>query len=205
MEGPRKRWAVLGGKAAGDQAASEEANGSVDGSRSILSRKELARELRRQAYRKAKEARANDPRQQALKERARLQRREQYRKAKEQRKAREAALEAKHVAAREAEQADAKRQLAERVRSAIGKAPGAGALARDIDRALQGAGVRELMERLRIESAALAARHQLEACHALGGSDADPLDAGNADARDADARDAMAAEDADDGRGALRD
>jgi hypothetical protein len=174
MEGPRKRFLGLlegerHGDAAGESDGSLAASAPTAGSRQVISRKELARELRRQAYQRAKQARASDPRHLALKERAKQQRRELYRKAKEQRKARDAALDAKHEAQREAAHAEAKRQLAERVRGAIGKASEPGrALARDIEHALQGAGVRELMERLRRESAAMAsaamaAQHQQEA------------------------------------------
>jgi hypothetical protein len=179
MEGPRKRsfgsrrnGSIRSGAADGEEVLAEQAAGEQEPtraascsvlSRSVISRKELARELRRQAYQRAKQARANDPRHQAMKERAKQQRRELYQKAKQQRKAREAALDAQHGAERDAARAEAKRQLAERVRGAVGKASEPGrALARDIEHALQSAGVRELMERLRLESAALAAQHQLE-------------------------------------------
>lgn len=156
MEGPKKRcFEAL------PEAENEGESPGGAPTRSVLSRKELGRELRRQAYQRAKEARAKDPRHLAMKERAKQQRRELYRKVKEQRKARDAALESKHEAERDAARAEAKRQLAERVRGAIGSASEPGrALARDIEHALQGAGVRELMERLRLESAALAAQHQ---------------------------------------------
>lgn len=163
MEGPRKRH--LGSLSSGPLQGNGDEEGVANEAptRTVISRKELARELRRQAYQRAKQARANDPRHQAMKERAKQQRRELYQKAKEQRKAREAALEAQHGAERDAVRAAAKRQLAERVRGAVGKASEPGrALARDIEHALQSAGVRELMERLRLESAALAAKHQLE-------------------------------------------
>lgn len=78
-----------------------------DSERRILTRKELAREQRREAYQRAKEQRAKDPRYLAMKEAAKEQRREAYRKAKERRKAAEAeekkkqkALHAKQVAQR---------------------------------------------------------------------------------------------------------
>lgn len=58
-----------------------------DSERRILSRKELARELRRAAYQKAKERRASDPRYLAMKEAAKEQRRAAYQKLKERRKA----------------------------------------------------------------------------------------------------------------------
>jgi hypothetical protein len=51
------------------------------------SRKELARQARQQAYQKAKQQRATDPKHIAMKEAARQQRRDQYQKAKAQRKA----------------------------------------------------------------------------------------------------------------------
>jgi len=66
---------------------------SDDDSYRVLSRKELARELRKQAYQKAKERRAKDPRVLAMKEAARQQRREVYQRVKAQRK--EAAARAK--------------------------------------------------------------------------------------------------------------
>jgi hypothetical protein len=52
-----------------------------------VSRKEFARQLRRQAYQKAKERRAKDPKHIAMKEAAKQLRRDAYRKAKERRKA----------------------------------------------------------------------------------------------------------------------
>ena len=52
-----------------------------------LSRKERARELRREAYLRAKEQRATDPRYLAMKEAAKRYRREAYQKAKERAKA----------------------------------------------------------------------------------------------------------------------
>ena len=180
MEGPRKRsfgslfnGSVRGGvvdegarldrQTVDPGAAEQQVADRGTPTRTVISRKELARELRRQAYQRAKQARAVDPRYQAMKERAKQQRRELYQKAKEQRKAREAALDAQHGAERDAARAEAKRQLAERVRGAVGKASEPGrALARDIEHALQSAGVRELMERLRLESAELAAKHLLE-------------------------------------------
>jgi hypothetical protein len=129
--------------------------------RSVLSRKELARELRRQAYRRAKQARAEDPRHLAMKEAVKVRRREQYQQVKVRRKEREAEQKAKDKVSAAAAQAEAKRQLAERVKSALGRGSEPGrALARDIERALQCADVRELMDRLRNESASLAAQHQ---------------------------------------------
>lgn len=187
MEGPRKRsFGWLGGSqdagAGGEDAEAEGAASVQAPTRTVISRKELARELRRQAYQRAKQARANDPRHLAMKERAKQQRRELYQKAKEQRKAREAALEAQHGAERDAARLEAKRQLAERVRGAVGKGSEPGrALARDIEHALQSAGVRELMDRLRQESAALAAKHQLEAQVARGGDVEDRFENGGAE------------------------
>ena len=52
-----------------------------------LSRKEQARQLRRAAYLKAKEQRANDPRIIAIKEAMKKRRRAAYQEAKERRKA----------------------------------------------------------------------------------------------------------------------
>jgi len=57
------------------------------GNRSVLSRKALAKQLRQQAYRKAKERRAKDPRYLAMKETVKQRRREMYQQVKERRKA----------------------------------------------------------------------------------------------------------------------
>jgi hypothetical protein len=65
-----------------------------DSQRKILSRKELAKELRRNAYQRAKERRAKDPRFIAMKEAAKEQRRAAYQKLKEKRKSEEAAAKA---------------------------------------------------------------------------------------------------------------
>jgi len=162
MEKPRKRFglSLLGGSdASGGDAGNEESSGAAV--REVISRKELARQLRRQAYQRAKAARATDPKHLAMKEAAKLRRRELYRQVKEQRKAREAEQDAKRKTANAKEHAEAKRQLAERVKSAIGPASEPGrALARDIERALQCADVKELIDRLRAESPALAAQHR---------------------------------------------
>lgn len=73
-----------------------------DSERKILSRKELFKERRREAYKKAKERRNRDPRYIAMKEAAKEQRREAYRKVKEQRKAAEAEAKANRKAERAA-------------------------------------------------------------------------------------------------------
>ena len=54
--------------------------------RRVLTRKELARELRREAYDKAKEWRAKDPRMIAMKEAAKIRRRELYQQLKERKR-----------------------------------------------------------------------------------------------------------------------
>jgi hypothetical protein len=97
VQGPKKRWPAsnderLRGQRASDGGAPGEAESG--GERVILSRKELARELRREAYQRAKRARAADPRQQALKEKAKERRRELYQQVKARRKSRAAELEA---------------------------------------------------------------------------------------------------------------
>ena len=71
-----------------------------DSKRRILSRKELAKEQRREAYQKAKERRAADPRFIAMKEAAKEQRRAAYQKVKQQRKASTDKLKADHKAER---------------------------------------------------------------------------------------------------------
>src|SRR5262245_27780109 len=55
--------------------------------RTVLTRKALARDLRRLAYKKAKERRASDPRMIAMKEAAKIRRREIYQQAKQRKKA----------------------------------------------------------------------------------------------------------------------
>src|SRR6185312_15534978 len=55
----------------------------------VVRGRELARLLRRQAYQRAKELRAKDPRHLAMKQLAKEKRREAYRAAKEKRKAAE--------------------------------------------------------------------------------------------------------------------
>ncbi|HEX3595308.1 MAG TPA: hypothetical protein VHU80_09410 [Polyangiaceae bacterium] len=60
--------------------------GTRNGVRSAQQR-ERAKEIRREAYQKAKAARAKDPRYQAMKEAAKVQRREAYKAAKERHKA----------------------------------------------------------------------------------------------------------------------
>jgi hypothetical protein len=148
-----------GAAAAGGLAGGEAGPRTRD--TSVISRKELARELRREAYQRAKKARAVDPRHLALKEVAKQRRREAYQEVKKRRKEQDAALEAKHKVAQAQARTEAKRQLGERVRNVIAQATDPGpSLARDIERALQSADVRELMERLTRESPALAAQHR---------------------------------------------
>jgi hypothetical protein len=110
-----------------------------------------------------------------MKEAAKVRRREMYQQVKAQRKERDAEIESKRKTADSQARAEAKRELTERVKSAIGRgsepikgsdllrssdllsglADDSNALARDIERALQNADVKELMERLRAESPAL--------------------------------------------------
>lgn len=71
-----------------------------DSQRKILSRKELAKELRRNAYQRAKEQRAKDPRFIKMKEAAKEQRRAAYQKIKEKRKGEEATAKANAKATR---------------------------------------------------------------------------------------------------------
>ncbi|HTV18114.1 MAG TPA: hypothetical protein VMG12_05570 [Polyangiaceae bacterium] len=156
---------LLPGEASPDEGAPE----PEAGGREVISRKELARQLRRQAYQRAKAARAADPKHLAMKEVAKQRRRELYQRVKEQRKARDAELDAKKKASDARERTEAKRQLAERVRSAIGPASEPGrALARDIERALQCADVKDLIEQLRAQSAPLAEQTQQFAADGFG-------------------------------------
>jgi hypothetical protein len=74
-----------------------------DSQRKILSRAELAKELRRNAYQRAKEQRAKDPRFIAMKEAAKAQRRATYQQLKEKRKSEQAAAKANAKAQRGAQ------------------------------------------------------------------------------------------------------
>jgi hypothetical protein len=161
VEGPKKRGIGSYSSELSSGGASSPGNSSEVGVREVISRKELGRQLRRQAYQRAKAARAIDPKHLAMKEAAKQRQRELYRRVKEQRKARDAERDAERKAAESKERAEAKRQLAERVKSVIGLASEPGrALARDIERALQSADVKELIEQLRAQSATLAAQHR---------------------------------------------
>jgi hypothetical protein len=122
MQGPKRR-------SFGVSVEPEATGGGSARETSVLSRKELARELRRAAYQRAKQARAADPRHQAMKEAAKQRRREMYQQVKERRKAREAELEAKTKASIAAEREAVQRQLAERVRGAIQSGPQKGSAA----------------------------------------------------------------------------
>jgi hypothetical protein len=106
MEGPRSRSAVREARAA-------------DGSRSVISRKELARELRRQAYQKAKARRAEDPKHLAMKEAAKVRRREVYQQVKERRKAGEAVEKAARSAKRTEERMEKRASFAKQLQSAL--------------------------------------------------------------------------------------
>ncbi len=74
----------------------------------IISRKELARQMRRQAYQRAKEQRAKDPRHLAMKEELKKRRREQYQQLKEKRKAETAKKKTQAKVARRREQSEAR-------------------------------------------------------------------------------------------------
>ena len=106
MEGPRSRSAMREAREA-------------DGSRSVISRKELARELRRQAYQKAKARRAEDPKHLAMKEAAKVRRRELYQQVKERRKAGEAEEKAARSAKRSEERMEKRASFAKQLQSAL--------------------------------------------------------------------------------------
>lgn len=110
MEGPRSRSDMREARAA-------------DGSRSVISRKELAREQRRQAYQRAKAQRAEDPKHLAMKEAAKVRRRELYQQVKERRKAGEAVEKAARAAKRTEERMEKRASFAKQVQSAL-KGPG---------------------------------------------------------------------------------
>ena len=67
---------------------------------SDMSRKDLARQLRRQAYQNAKQRAANDPRRLAMKEAAKLRRKEIYRQFKDRRDAKASGEKAQKKALR---------------------------------------------------------------------------------------------------------
>ena len=91
-----------------------------DDTRRILTRKELAREQRRAAYKKAKEQRAKDPRYLAQKEAAKEQRRAAYQKLKASRKAeaekKKLAAKQLHAAQREAEREGERSRILSKIR-----------------------------------------------------------------------------------------
>lgn len=82
---------------------SETLMSNAESERRVLSGKELARELRRAAYRKEKERRKNDPRLLALREAKKMERRAAYAKAKERHKAQVLARKREAKAERERE------------------------------------------------------------------------------------------------------
>jgi hypothetical protein len=169
VEKPKKRGVTLSNGVLSSELLSSEPSGAEEApviEREVISRKEVARQFRRQAYQRAKAARAADPKHLAMKEVAKQRRRELYRRVKEQRKSRDAERDTQRKAAEAEQRAAAKRQLAERVKSVVGRASEPGrALARDIERALQSADVKELIEQLRAQSASLAAQHRDAAPH----------------------------------------
>jgi hypothetical protein len=118
MEGPKKRYPTLSPTTTPGHDEEPTREGTVRGT-SVLSRKEFARELRRQAYQRAKQARATDPRHLAMKEAAKVRRREAYQHVKERRKEHEAELKAQRKVTDAAARVETQRHLAERVRSAL--------------------------------------------------------------------------------------
>jgi hypothetical protein len=184
MEGPKKRYPSLS-PAATDEAPREAAVRET----SVISRKELAREYRRQAYQRAKQARATDPKHLAMKEAAKVRRREAYQQVKAKRKEHEAEFKARRKVADAASREESQRQLAQRVRGALqgdafipsvtsalsaggdvsrpaghhragsdgaGGDGGRGDVAREVAEALEDPNIKDLMARLRAESARLA-------------------------------------------------
>jgi hypothetical protein len=77
-----------------------DSHGGSAATTSVISRKELGRQLRRQAYQKAKAYRAKDPKYLALKETAKLRRRELYQRVKQSRKDASAAEKTKRSESR---------------------------------------------------------------------------------------------------------
>ncbi len=177
MEPPERRWAVSSVDTAdtpGAEGASSlgaPAMGGGAATRSVISRKELARDLRRQAYQRAKAWRAADPKQIEMKAAAKVKRREAYQQVKERRKAAEASskteLRAKRAAeltqSREGVPPEARRQAVARLKSALGapspaveppaKSNDSADLQGEIANALKNKRVLQLVQRLSLESA----------------------------------------------------
>ena len=86
--------------------------------RQVLSRKEVQRLLRKQAYQREKERRAKDPKVLAMKEKVKEQRRELYRREKERRKAERLELKAKEREKKAAERAVADFELMKMIKRA---------------------------------------------------------------------------------------
>jgi hypothetical protein len=84
---------------------------STPAQRSVVSRKELARQLRHQAYVRAKEQRAKDPKYLAMKEAVKQGRREAYQRVKAQRKAAQAEAKTRDKQKREEQRAEERAAL----------------------------------------------------------------------------------------------
>jgi hypothetical protein len=84
--------------------------------RVILSRKELARHYRQQAYQKAKAWRAQDPKHLALKEAVKVRRREAYQEVKARRKAADSQEKAQRAAKQAEGRQAAKKELGSKLR-----------------------------------------------------------------------------------------
>ena len=87
------------------------------------SRKELARQQRKDAYRAMKERRAKDPRYLAMKEAVKLQRREMYQRIKAQRKTTVRADKTKQQAEKAEVRAAMDSELMKMVKVAVAKGP----------------------------------------------------------------------------------
>lgn len=97
---------------------------SDDGSKKRgVSRKELARQLRRQAYQKAKARRAKDPKHIAMKEAAKQRRQEAYQQAKERRKATVAGQKARENEKQQADQAEERADRDRVLMKMVGRGP----------------------------------------------------------------------------------
>jgi len=92
----------------------------------VAARQAAQKEMRRQAYQKAKERRAKDPRYLQMKEAAKARRREHYERVKQHRKAAQAAGKAERSAQRASVETDARaffqKGRAPRTRLAVGPA-----------------------------------------------------------------------------------
>ncbi len=131
--------------------AEEQAPLAESETRVILSRKELARHYRQQAYQKAKAWRAQDPKHLALKEAAKVRRRELYQQVKARRKAADSQEKVKQATEQaEERQATKKKELRSDRQGELRNRQRE--LQSELQSALKNKRVIELMQRVRLAS-----------------------------------------------------